>query len=215
MKDLLRYALILAWLSLCALTVCAATPEAETGEWTFEATLDGKPIGNHRFVVDGTAQAREVRSDAAFLVRMLGIPVYRYKHHAEERWQGDCLRGLKSQTDDDGKAARVDQSFPDTECLMAFAYWNPRLVTQQRLVDPQTGRVETVKFERLPDAQIPLRGQEVAAHGWRLQTAKQRITLWYAADTGRWIALDADAAGGRKLSYRQVLDPNLVPKAAP
>ena len=212
MKELLRYALILLWLSVCALSVCATTPDVEAGEWTFEATLDGKPIGTHRFVVSGTAQAREVRSDAAFVVRMLGIPVYRYQHHADERWQGDCLRGLKSQTDDDGKAARVDQSFEANECLMAFAYWNPRFITQQRLIDPQTGRVEAVKFEPLPDAQISVRGQSVLAHGWRLQTAKQRIVLWYAADTsGRWIALDADAAGGRKLSYRQVLDPKAAP----
>ena len=206
MKDVVRYALLLVWLAACALSVCAAPlPEVEAGEWNFEATLDGKPIGTHRFVVGGTAQAREVSSEAGFVVRLLGITVYRYQHHADERWQGDCLRGLKSKTDDDGKTARVDQSFPEPECMMAFAYWNPRLVTQQRLVDPQAGRVEAVKFEALPDAQIMLRGQAVAAHGWRLQTAKQRITLWYAADTGRWIALDADAKGGRKLSYRQVL----------
>ena len=190
----------------CALLAAgpvAAAPEAtaESGEWNFEARLDGKPIGTHRFLVSGTPQAREVRSDAAFVVRMLGIPVYRYTHHAEEHWQGDCLRGLKSQTDDDGTPARVDQAF-DAGCLMAFAYWNPRLISQQRLVDPQTGRVEPVHFQALPPAQILVGGEPMAAQGWRLQTAKQRITLWYAADTGRWIALDADAAGGRKLSYR-------------
>ena len=204
MKKEFRYALMLALMCVAALSVCAATPEVESGEWNFEATLDGKPIGTHRFVVGGTPQAREVGSDASFVVRVLGIAVYRYKHHAEERWQGDCLRGLKSQTDDDGKAERVDQPI-EGECMMAFAYWSPRVVTQQKLVDPQTGKVEAVKFEALPDAQIMSRGQSVAAHGWRLQTSKQRITLWYAADTGRWIALDADAKGGRKLSYRQVL----------
>ncbi|HEY1090868.1 MAG TPA: DUF6134 family protein [Burkholderiaceae bacterium] len=188
--------------------------EAETGEWNFEATLDGRLIGSHRFVVSGAPEARQVRSDAAFVVRVLGIPVYRYRHHAEERWQGDCLRGLRSETNDDGKPAHVDQAF-DAECLMAFAYWNPRLVTQRRLVDPQTGRVEPVSVEALPDAQIMSRGQPVPAHGWRLLTAKQRITVWYAADTGRWIALDADAAGGRKLSYRQAPVGTSPSKASP
>ena len=208
-KALLLCSLLLTGLAIAA--PGAAGDSTEAGEWNFEATLDGKPIGTHRFKVSGTPQAREVRSDAAFVVRLLGIPVYRYKHHAEERWQGDCLRGLRSQTDDDGQAARVDQSF-DSECLMAFAYWNPRMVTQRQLVDPQTGRVEPVSIEPLPDAQIMSRGEAVLAHGWRLQTAKQRITLWYAADSGRWIALDADAKGGRKLSYRQ---PSTLTKTSP
>lgn len=180
---------------------------AEAGEWNFAVTLDGRPIGMHRFTVSGTGPGsgtgaeRTVDSRAQFDVRLLGFTVYRYRHHARERWRGDCLRELRASTDDDGKPIQVDQRF-DGDCLMGFAYWNPRLLTQQRLVDPQTGRTEAVRLERLPDASVDVQGQPVAAKGWRLLTDKQRITLWYAAASGRWIALDAVAAGGRMLSYR-------------
>lgn len=191
---------------MLALATCLALAQAqegdeEAGEWHFTAMLDGKPIGTHRFVVGGTAARRSVDSRALFTVRMLGIPVYRYRHQAEERWAGDCLRELRAETDDDGTRQQIAQRF-DGDCLMSFAYWNPRLVKQQRLIDPQTGKVEPVRFEPLPDATLEVRGQLVRARGWRLQAAQQRIRIWYAADSGRWIGLDADTKGDRQLSYR-------------
>jgi len=173
----------------------------EEGEWNFTATLDGKPIGTHRFVVGGSAATRTVDSRAQFVVRLLGVSVYRYRHQNEERWAGDCLRELRSDTDDDGTRQQVARRYDD-DCLMSFAYWNPRLVKQQRLVDPQTGKLEPVRFEPLPAANIEVRGQPVRARGWRLQAAQQRIRIWYAADSGRWIGLDAETKGDRQLSYR-------------
>ncbi|WP_447776666.1 DUF6134 family protein [Variovorax boronicumulans] len=190
-------------LMLAQATCLAAAQEAdeEAGEWHFTATLDGKPIGTHRFVIGGTAATRSVDSRALFTVRVLGIPVYRYRHQAEERWAGDCLRELRTETDDDGTRQQVAQRL-DGDCPMSFAYWNPRLVKQQRLIDPQTGKVEAVRFEPLPDATLEVRGQPVRARGWRLQSAQQRIRIWYAADSGRWIGLDADTKGDHQLSYR-------------
>lgn len=194
-------------LALSLALACHAAPSEQAADrsvctWDFAATLDGKPIGTHHFVVSGPDMARAVDSHAQFVVRLLGIPVYRYRHQAEEHWQGDCLRELRSDTDDDGKREQVLQRYDD-ECLMGFAYWNPNLLMQQRLVDPQTGRIESVRFERLPDQTIDVRGTHVPAQGWRLLTDRQRIDIWYAADSHRWIALDADAKGGRRLSYRQ------------
>ncbi len=196
---------------LLALMACAAASAsaqgnvsegaAEEGEWNFTATLDGKPIGTHRFVVGGSPAARSVDSRADFVVRMLGVPLYRYRHHAEERWGSDCLRELRADTDDDGTRQQVARRF-DGDCVMTFAYWNPRLLKQQRLVDPQTGKLEPVRFEQLPDTNIEVRGQPVRARGWRLQAAQQRIRIWYAVDGGRWIGLDAETKGDRQLSYR-------------
>lgn len=192
-----RAALALA----CSLLPAMAWGQARS-EWDFAVALDGKPIGTHRFVVTGVDENRGVESRADFVVRVLGIPVYRYRHRADEHWQGDCLRELNADTDDDGKRQQVAQRFDGPDCLMGFAYWNPKLVQQRQLIDPQTGRVTDVRFEPQADASIEVRGTAVPAHGWLLLADKQRITVWYAADTGRWIGLDADAKGGRRLSYR-------------
>lgn len=174
---------------------------AVSGAWDFIAALDGKPIGTHRFNVEGPVDSQSVFSRAAFDVSLLKIPVYRYRILDHERWQGDCLRQLRSDTEDDGKSMHVDQEFKG-ECVMSFAYWNPRLVNQTKLVNPQTGDIETVSFERLRDQTLTVRGQPQLAQGWLLQAPKQRISIWYSAGTGRWIGLDAEVKGGRVLTYR-------------
>lgn len=195
------------------LLLAAACRMAAAQSWEFEVRLDGKPIGTHRFAVTGPAAAREVESSARFDVKLLGFSVYRYLHDARERWQGDCLREIQSRTEDGGEPAQVDRRFDaaapgEPACLMSFAYWNPRLLEQGRLLNPQTGLIEDLRAERLADATLAARGREVAALRWRLLAtnptsgAKQEITLWLDRGDGSWIGLDARVKGGRLLTYR-------------
>ena len=209
----------------CGTAACIAAAHAAT--WDFEVRLDGKPIGTHRFVVEelaGAASApdapiaslaslaRTVQSTARFDVKLLGLTVFRYRHEAKERWRGDCLQSVQSRTDDDGKPVQVDKTFADPECPMSYAYWNPALVRQQRLLNPQTGEFDEVRVERLPDGVIPVNGRDVDAVRWRLTATpptvagkaaeRQQITLWRDRADGRWIGLDAVVKGGRVLSYR-------------
>lgn len=174
--------------------------------WDFAVSLDGKPIGTHRFVVSGASATRDVASTARFDVKLLGIPVYRYRHEAQERWQGDCLQALTSRTDDDGTPLKVDEKPAAEGCVMSFAYWHPALHTQTRLLNPQTGRVEDVRFEKLSAASLQVAGREVEAARWRLvattPSTKQELTLWLDRADGRWIGLDAQVKGGRRLTYR-------------
>jgi len=192
--------------ALAQATGAPATDAPPAGRWDFTVSLDGKPIGTHRFVVTGGADARSVESRASFVVRWLGVPVYRYRHEADERWQGQCLRELRAETETNGERQAVSQRLDDG-CRMGFAYWNPRLVSQSMLINPQTGQATPVRVERLPDASIERLGQPVPARGWQLRTPDQRIDVWYAADSGRWIALDAELDGGRRLSYRLTSQP--------
>lgn len=188
-------------LAVLAASCGASRDAAAMRRWNFEAQLDGRPIGDHRFVVAEAGDRREIESEASFDVHWLGLSLYRYRHQARELWQGDCLRELRSETDDDGTPRRVQQRH-DGECVMGFAYWHPRMREQRRLLNPQTGIVETVAFERLDDARLPVRGREVVALRWRLRAQQQEITVWYGADDGAWIGLDAKVAGGRLLTYR-------------
>ena len=256
-------AVIVAVGSISGASVGAATPGAEAtpetrtaeavavagGSWDFEVRLDGKPIGSHRFEVAGEPDARTVRSVARFDVKLLGLTVFRYRHEARERWRGDCLQGLQSRTDDDGKPIDVDKRFgprvpstaspaPSTltspsappaasgstspaastagtggsDCLMSYAYWHPALVRQQRLLNPQTGEVDEVRIERLPDASITVAGREVEAMRWRLTAtppvvaghppAPQPRARWRARAPGRGGGGEGGGSGGRMLTYR-------------
>ena len=60
-------------------------------ELTFAVSLDDKPIGRHRFRIADDGATRVVESEASFDVRILRVPVYRYRHRNTETWQNGCL----------------------------------------------------------------------------------------------------------------------------
>jgi len=154
----------------------------------FAVFLDGQPVGSHRFEVRQEAGARRVTSRAAFDVRLLGIPFYRYRHQAQEQWRGDCLVKLESTTEDGGERSAVSVS-PDG-CRMSFAYWNPRMLEQKELLNAQTGKFEAVAVSPLGEGR------------YRITGPKNPIELRYSAQ-GEWLALEATVAGGKRLSYRR------------
>jgi len=204
--------------SLCgAVVVAAHAGEASTRVYAFQALLDDKPIGEHRFTVVVDGAARRVTSDAEFRVRFLGFTAYRYRHHAQEAWAGDCLASLVSRTDDDGKSERVElakvgdaneitsaagRSSSVPGCLMTYAYWNPSLLSQTRLLNPQTGKVDAVKVERVSGGRVLVRGVEVDAVDWRITGGESLVDVWISSQ-GEWVGLDSVVAKGKhRLSYR-------------
>ena len=206
-------------LSPCAAAAAGLADVLATGpSWTFRVSLDGKPIGEHRFisaVAEGSTQ-RNVRIEATFEVRFLGLAVYRYHHLAVERWRGDCLVGLSADTDDNGRRTRVraalqGEALEVTEpaaqtargCVMSFAYWNPAMRAQHRLLNAQTGRIETVSIAPLGETKLKAGEVTMDVTGWRIGGLAQPIDVWYSRD-GEWVGLDTLVDGGRALTYRRL-----------
>jgi hypothetical protein len=203
-------------LSCGLVTAVAHASGPATRVYAFQAQLDGKPIGEHRFTVEADGPSRLVTSEADFKVTLLGFTAYRYHHRAQEQWADDCLTSLTSSTDDDGKAANVrltrngdaneiatatgHGSVPG--CLMTYAYWNPALLSQGRLLNPQTGKVDAVRVERVASGRIAVHGVDVDAVDWRITGGESPVEVWVST-AGDWIGLDSMVAGGkRKLSDR-------------
>jgi hypothetical protein len=206
----------LAALSFLAIATVARAADAGTRVYAFKAFLDDKPIGEHRFTVVTEGATRHVTSDADFVVKFLGFSAYRYRHHAQEQWSGDCLSSLASSTDDDGKAATVklvrsgdtDEittgagKTSESGCLMTYAYWNPAMRTQRRLLNPQTGKVDDVRIERVADGDVDASGKRVHATDWRITGGESPVDVWIS-DQGEWVGLDSMVSKGKhKLRYR-------------
>lgn len=189
---------------LCGLAALHAGAAAAS-DWHFRVFLDGTMIGEHRFVLAAAGDERSLTSEASFVVKLLGITAYRYRHNASERWRGNCLARLAATTDDDGKLTRVradaDDGGPLSGCVMSFAYWHPAMRTQSRLLNAQTGLLETVRVRRIDEAVIDVRGTPTAAVRWRITGPAAAIDVWYSA-ADHWIGLDSTLESGRKLSYR-------------
>jgi len=216
-----RHAIVAAAGAWSALAAAAGAPPADASQWTFRVLLDGTPIGEHRFSATPSADGleRTLLSEATFAVRWLGVTLYRYQHRAVERWRGDCLVTLAADTDDNGQRTRVtaalrgdlfEVSAPAPQnargCVMSFAYWNPALRSQQRLLNSQTGRIEPVRITPIGAATLDLGERAVDATGWRIAGLPQPIDVWYSPQ-GDWIGLDTRVDGGRLLSYRRLPSP--------
>jgi hypothetical protein len=201
---------LLVLAALCVALPCAAS---DPRTWHFRVLLDGREIGEHRFTLGTAGDARELRSQARFDVKLLFVNAYRYRHQALERWDGNCLRALVARTETNGETLAVNAATRDGRlvverpaareehegCVMSFAYWNPQILKARRLLNSQTGELLPVQVSARGEETLPIRGEPRAAQRHRIQAPGLQIDLWYAG--GRWVALEAPAAGGRRLRY--------------
>ncbi len=184
----------------------------------FRVLLDDKPIGFHHFRITDGVDARTVEVDAEFDVRVLFVPVYRYRHSNTEVWQDGCLAHIESQTDSNGKffsvsgrkgtdtydikTGSVSQLYP-LDCLMSFAYWDRSILQQERLLNAQTGEVIGVEIQSLGEQRLSLADGEVVAEAYKIVSfaGDVDIKLWYAASDGRWLSLESRLENGRLMRY--------------
>lgn len=202
---------------LLGLILCHAQAEEKT-EWRFNATLDGKPIGVHRYNLQKQGADTYLNSEADFNVTFLHLSLYRYRHTANEHWRDSCLVSLDARTDEKKIVSTVrgeqqadgfllqdavgTRKLPST-CISSFAYWNIELLQQKRLLNPQTGEWTPVSVEALGTDPIQSSKRTIAARRYRLQAGKQRIDLWYTADN-QWVGLQSTTPDGRLITYQLI-----------
>jgi hypothetical protein len=201
----------------CAATLLimsAATASADQ-TWDFRVFLDDKEIGTHRFDLVEQGDERRLTSTATMKVKLLFVTAYTYDHHDVEHWQGDCVSKLSSTTDDNGKKHRVDVQRRDAatvvqtlegtqrlgECVLTFAYWNPAMLQQSRLLNSQDGEHVAVKIKDAGADSIVVRGVATPARRYELRSEKLSIDLWYSPQK-QWLALESKTARGQKLIYK-------------
>lgn len=197
------------------LSASAAPMRAYAGDWNFQVLLDGKPIGSHHFQVTEQGMATSVLSEADFRVSVLAVPFYRYRHVSHESFQGDCLQSLEASTSENGvnqdvRGSASDSAFVVTTpqgvtrlpaCVMTFDYWNPRILQQSRLLNPQTGAYLPVVVTHLGSEVLSVGGNSDTAETYLISADTMKIKLWYSAD-GRWLALESPTPDGRLMRYQ-------------
>ena len=214
-----------ATVATAVIPVTSATSVPTAQAWNFRVFLDDTPIGRHSFALRRDGDESELRSEARFEVKVLFVTAYRYAHQAVERWRGNCLSALTASTDDDGQRQSVETrggagvpgagrlepgrlevvrregSQPLSGCVMTYAYWNPDILQQTRLLNAQTGEWDPVRISDAGEERIAVRGVPVSARRYRIAGPKHPIDVWYSAQR-EWLALESTVAGGRKLKYR-------------
>jgi len=183
--------------------------------WNFKVYLDDKPVGYHNFTLEGEYSERKLKSEAYFDVDFYIFKAYSYRHSSDEQWNGDCLKEINSTTDDNGekfmvKGKTIQGNFglvmPKSQsglpnCVMTFAYWNPNMLKQTRLLNPQNGEYVNVQIKPIGQEMVKVKGENLPASHYRMKTDKFLIDLWYSTEN-KWLALDSTLENGRVLHYR-------------
>jgi len=191
-----------------------ALPE---GQWRFRVLLDGKKIGFHEYDLEHDGDRLFVEARAEFDVKFLFINAYSYRHSLKATWQGRCLESLESQTDANGEKLSVvgernnagfEVESGETEmelpsCVMNFAYWDPKILEQDRLLNPQTGKYLDIEVRELGETEVMVDGQEVNADAYRITAKDMRIDLWYSQEDREWVALESQTKGDRIIRYER------------
>lgn len=173
-------------------------------ELKFDAVMNNKVIGQHTFITEED----KVISEADFHIEFLFMDIY-YQHKSEESWMGDCLTAISSKTNDDGDLFVVngnvvnkklsvtanDEQFELPSCIMTFAYWNPKILEQDKLLNSQNGEYLEVNVKFLKREEIVVRGGKVLADCYELiamkdEEEKINIQLWYD-ESNQWVALNS------------------------
>jgi hypothetical protein len=212
----LRPAILLGFYMICAFGAgaAAAATYPPAGSWRFTVLLDGKRIGEHDFAVVGQADEVVVNTAVHFKVKVALIPFYEYDHQDHEVWRNGCLAQINSRTHDNGKTFVVQGLLKGhgfevhgahgaatlPACIKTFAYWDPRFLTEQRLLNSQSGEYQPVTVTRGGIENLKVGGQTIPAQRYSLRAPKLDIDLWYSA-AGDWVALESKLESGRTLRY--------------
>lgn len=226
-KELRHFGLIALLAAFALPATAAAASETSAKQWEFDVLLDGKPIGSHTFEVTNDGPTDVLRTEASFDVKFLFITAFRYRHQNVETWNDGCLSSIDAETNSNGKELVVRGSSGDAgfavqssdgeavlpSCVRTFAYWDPRVLEAEQLLNSQTGAYEDVSVTFESRDQIVVDDEPVDALRYRLSARAGDIKLWYSADTNVWLGLEAPAKGDRRIFYRAVSVPDSGPSA--
>ena len=185
-------------------------------EWAFDVYLDKNKIGTHTFTFnDGVLVSR-----AKFNVKVLFIEAYKYDHSARELWAGDCLSTLEAYTSEnkaitkvtaklDGEGLNIKngstiQVLPN--CVMTFAYWNPKILEQSRLLNPQNAEYLDTTISKLGNTSLDVKGKQTDTTHYKITGRlkginKLDIELWYNQEND-WVALKSVTPEGYNIIYK-------------
>ncbi len=207
----------IAALLLHNLPVFALQAASQRQELIFQVWLDDEPIGMHsfRFTTHASHETVDIRAD--FDVTFLTIPVYSYDHRNRETWSNGCLEMIEAYTDNNGDEYRVhgqrsgavfelitlgETTELQNDCVMSFAYWDQRILRQNKLLNAQNGDYLPVETKAAGTEQLQLGHTQVSARRYDLRNQDKGIdiSIWYGIESGHWLSLES-RVDGRVIRY--------------
>ena len=221
---ILIFMILFFWFGLAAANEVDSRAVSDTRNNTkilFDVFIGKKRIGEHLFLVGKSSDGVKVKSRASFDYRLFNISLYKYNHSSEENYDSkNCLTKINSSTLTETKVrgslrekvtgerrhngfwiTGSNEEKLDKNCLMPFAYWNPKILEQTSLLNAQTGKEVQIAVRKLPETR--------SGPNYLLEGEKLSIEVSYSPK-GSWISLESKIGKGRNLKYVLASEENLL-----
>jgi len=195
-------------------TVLAAPPAGR--RLSFAVFRNGTRVGEQQMSFAGDPAQPVVTTEVRMVVKLGPVPVYRYVHHAVERWAGGRFAALETSTDANGKPWKVSARRGDGGLIIEtskgrvtapanaapFSHWNPDAFAGP-MFNPQEGAMLKVTASRRGPTAVRLaNGRQVQAAQWAVRGEAQ-IDDWYD-EAGVWTGLSGKLKDGSLMEYRRL-----------
>jgi hypothetical protein len=184
----------------------AQAPSGVPADLAFVVVRQGREVGTHTVRFRAEAGLLRARSEVRIVVRLAGIPVFRYSHDTEEAWRGDRLVTLDSRLDHNGRPgsceARAEANGlrlrgTSGEAMLPpiaapLTWWRAAsFAGGVPLFDPRHGLPVSPELRRRPEGA----GQRVVLVGG------EGAEIVFDAG-GRWIGFSTTGEDGSRVTYR-------------
>jgi hypothetical protein len=200
-----------AWPAAAASNDLALATFPPAGRLDYKVVREGDDIGTQSVEFIRNGDHLTVRTHVNIVVTVLGIPVFRFTHEAEEQWQKGQLTAFKSKSNDDGEprdvALKLDgdrlrgtyngRTLDLPASLIPASLWRPDTVQQTVLLDPIKGRDRQVAVTDKGVEKLKIRGQVLDAHHYAM-TGQIVRDIWYGPD-GQIVQVHFPAKDGSQI----------------
>jgi len=182
----------------------------------FDIIRKGVKLGTHQLTFERSGDTLTVQAAVDLVLKIGFITVYRYSHHATERWVGDQIVALQTNSSDNGTpnqvSGRRDASGLVIEGTKAPRYvapanalpamhWNRRELDGP-LINVQDGRLMHPKVAPIGSDMIPTAaGAQIRANHYTL-TGDVQLDMWYDARPS-WAGLSFKVMDGSTIRYER------------
>lgn len=216
-KKLQRRSVLGGAAALALAPAAQALPQAGTltsvpvnGMLRFRILRNGTPIGEQLVTFTQHGTSLRVETSSEMLVRILGVPMFRYQARVREDWVAGTFSHMQSQIFHNGDQYTVaahqipggyaiesskvgDYTYTGAQQLLPLTYWNKQMLNAM-LLNTETGRhypatATSAGWESVPTAQ----GGKLTAQRFNL-TNHLHLSIWYDQQD-EWSGLSFDVAG--------------------
>jgi len=182
-------------------------------ETTYSIFRKGKPIGKHSLIVNQVDDRIEVSIDSTITVRILKIPVFKFRYVSSELWVDDRLISVESTTTTDKNVEKASLKNSDKQSLLSYNdkqttteliqhasnHWNISAVEQTRLFNTIKGVKSDVVVEFVGKETLDIDGTalETMHYAYSGDIIAQ---TWYDKND-RWVKLAFLGSDGNQVIY--------------